>query len=499
MTRSLERLVLDALPVTVYAVDLDGRITFAGNHAPGSAKGVVGRAIADVLADDASRGRLAPAMDALRAGRASTVSWEIGETEDARTVVAHASAMRDGRAVSGFVFALAAGVRARDALVGAHDALARAISVERVLQELTHQLRHSLQCDGVAIALAGRPGDAARLVHQSGLDDQEQLETQLADGWRDAIARGRPVARRTARGVELTAPLAGGEGALGAITVTIEHADEREAADAEQLLVAIAGVATASLERASMVRHAEQRRRLEAIGEVAAGVAHELRNPLFGISSAAQLLRFRVKEDPVVEKNVGRILREVERLNGMMTSLLEYGRPAPQKLRVGDPDAVWDGVIEAQRGLLEARALRVTRTRPKHHAHCRIDPEQLGQAFLNVFVNAVDAAPEGTDLALVSESLPGGGWRCRLQNGGPPIPADTLPRVFELFFSTKPGSAGIGLPLSQRIVEGHGGDIAIESGSEQGTAVSITLPAAPAEGGVLPGAQRELELGARGH
>jgi signal transduction histidine kinase len=223
----------------------------------------------------------------------------------------------------------------------------------------------------------------------------------------------------------------------------------------------------------------EHKRRLEAIGEVAAGVAHELRNPLFGISSAAQLLRFRTREDPVVEKNVGRILREVERLNRMVTSLLEYGRPNTLRLAPGDPDAVWDEVLEAQRGLLESRALVLQRTRAEPPTGAqRIDPEQLAQVFTNILINAVDAAPEASDLSLTSGALPNGGWRCRLHNGGPAIPPEVLVRVFDIFYSTKQGGTGIGLALCQRIVDEHGGTITIESAPESGTALTVVLPAA---------------------
>src|SRR6476661_2786497 len=88
----------------------------------------------------------------------------------------------------------------------------------------------------------------------------------------------------------------------------------------------------------------------DGIGEVAAGIARELRQPLLAISSAAQLLRFRVADDPVVEKNVGRILREVERLNAFSTALLDYASRDTRHLAPADPDALWDEVLDNERG-----------------------------------------------------------------------------------------------------------------------------------------------------
>ena len=226
-------------------------------------------------------------------------------------------------------------------------------------------------------------------------------------------------------------------------------------------------------------RAREQKQRLAAVADVSTGVAHELRNPLFGISSAAQLLRFRVKDDPVVEKNVGRILREVDRLNALVAGLLEYGRPDPLHRAPGDPDAVWDEVLESQRGRLESRALLLHRTRAEPPAHCAIDAGQLAQVLVNLLVNATDAAPPGTDLTLQSSVLPNGAWRCRLHNGGAEIPADVLPRVFDLFLTTKPGGTGIGLALCRRIVEQHDGTIALESAPEHGTTATVVLPGVP--------------------
>src|SRR6185503_5268959 len=90
-------------------------------------------------------------------------------------------------------------------------------------------------------------------------------------------------------------------------------------------------------EESSVVR-ARSRERARIAQSTAAGIAHELRNPAFAIASAAQLLRYRISDDPVIEKNIGRILREAERLNALVSALLDYGRPPAVQLSSGDPD-----------------------------------------------------------------------------------------------------------------------------------------------------------------
>jgi two-component system, NtrC family, sensor histidine kinase HydH len=220
-------------------------------------------------------------------------------------------------------------------------------------------------------------------------------------------------------------------------------------------------------------------RRHDPVGEIAAGIARELRPPLLAISSAAQLLRFRVADDPVVEKNVGRILREVERLNGFASALLDYASPTARQLALVDPDALWDEVLEQERGRLESRAILLQRTRAGSPARCSGDAARLRKLFGELLENASDAAPEGSDLTLASSVLPDGAWQCRLHNGGAPIPAEALPRLFELFFSTRAGRAGVGLALCRRIVEEHGGTIGIENAPDSGVTVTLELPATP--------------------
>jgi signal transduction histidine kinase len=218
-----------------------------------------------------------------------------------------------------------------------------------------------------------------------------------------------------------------------------------------------------------------RRERVKVSQHVAAAIAHELRNPVFGIASAAQLLRYRTTDDPIIERNLGRILREAERLNALVSALLEYGRPAPVRLEPADPDDVWMDVLESNRGLLESKALLVAHRPAAARATCAIDAEQLAQALGNALVNAVDAAPEGSDLTIESTRDGDGTWRSRLRNDGPPVPADILNRVFEPLVSTKPGHAGIGLAVAQRVVNEHGGSVTLESG-DTGTTFSVVLP-----------------------
>jgi len=488
-----ERQLLDALPVSIYALDLDGHLTSvhqaasrfedAGHLAAALSDEHRGAAIWDALHDTMSRDQIEHAIHVLRTGRAPVVRWEVARMpDDQRVSLAQMTPLHDeSHAVTGFVVStidITPFERAREAAVDCGLALSRTVDLEHAYQEAAHQLRHALRADTVIVAATDDDSGTLRVVYDYGSDaDRRTLEERFASTWASTL-RGNGVREsRNQSEVVLSVALAVQAEPAGAITVVIDDVESPERiAEARRLLTAVGAQLAAAMERVRHVTYAARRHRSGAIGEVAAGVAQELRNPIFGISSAAQLLRFRAREDPVMEKNVGRILREVERLNRMVATLVELGRPIALKLSPTDPDVVWDDVLESERGRLESRAIAMQRTRPRTAASIALDGHQLAQAFKSILSNAVEAAPEATDVTLQSSVLPNGTWRCRLTNGGEPIPPEMLPRVFELFLSTKPGSTGVGLALAQRIIEEHQGKITIESAAESGTTVCVSLP-----------------------
>ena len=494
----VERRILDALPFTIYVVDLEGRIThvnqswaqFASdNGAPliATEASVRGVSIWETLPDRGAKDQVKNAMAALKSGRLEHVRWEFpcSSPGEERVFLMQISPLRTAdQSLDGYVFStvdITPSHQSREALIDTGIALSRTLDLDRVYFEVGQQARRATRAHAFALALADEESSTLRLAFRAGFSGSDAvIEAELLPIWLDALANDRPTVAHDGDRTLIVAPMTSAEGVVGTITVAMTREEQPNKLEAaERVLDTLAAQTAASIERAWLVRRVEHKRRLEAIGEVAAGVAHELRNPLFGISSAAQLLRFRTGDDPVVEKNVGRILKEVDRLNRMVGSLLDYGRPQTPVLAPNDPDLVWDDVLDGQRGRLEGKQLTLVRTRAQPPVTCPLDPELFAQVCGNILGNACDHAPEGSTITLTSASNPAGGWRCRLRNGGAAISEEVRARVFELFFSSKTGGTGIGLALCQRVMDEHHGAIALDSAPESGTTVTLTLPATP--------------------
>jgi signal transduction histidine kinase len=218
--------------------------------------------------------------------------------------------------------------------------------------------------------------------------------------------------------------------------------------------------------------------RLATIGELAAGAAHEIRNPLTSIKSSLQYLETRCREESE-KRLLGVALAETDRIDGILAALLSFSRPT--ELRKEPCDLV--ALLEESAALVEiqarAKGVDLRLSLPPRPLAVEADGSQLKQVFLNVFLNAVQAMGGGGTLAV--EALRAGGGRplVRVTDTGPGIPEEALEKVFDPFFTTKKGGTGLGLSICYTIVKAHGGEIEVRSRPGEGTTVLVTLPAGP--------------------
>ena len=223
-------------------------------------------------------------------------------------------------------------------------------------------------------------------------------------------------------------------------------------------------------ELASKNRELERRSRLAALGQMAAGMAHEIRNPLGGIALYASLLVRRLNEDAESGSLARRIATGVERLNAIVSDILAFaGEIQPLRRPVPLP-AVLAEAAELARGRLEGAGTRLSCRCPAEltiHADGRL----LVRAIANLLFNASDAAGEGQ--VLLAAEAAGEHLEIRVADSGPGIAPELLDRVFNPFFTTKDTGTGLGLAIVHRIVESHGGRIVVrnaEAGDELGGA-----------------------------
>jgi signal transduction histidine kinase len=222
-----------------------------------------------------------------------------------------------------------------------------------------------------------------------------------------------------------------------------------------------------------------QAERLKAIGEMAAGVAHEVKNPLAAIRSSAQALASQAEGGLARPgKNselAGIIVDEVDRLNRVVEQLLQYARPAPIRRVPVRPSRLLDAAVGLLAPVASGKKLMVTKLYPDGEPEVGLDEDQLRQVFLNLLLNAIEAAPPESELLLAVETTPDE-LRISISDKGPGIRAQDMKRIFEPFYTTRKGGTGLGLSIAQRIVETHGGHLMIESDHGSGTTAIVALP-----------------------
>lgn len=233
-----------------------------------------------------------------------------------------------------------------------------------------------------------------------------------------------------------------------------------------------------------------QSEKLASIGQMAAAVAHGLRNPLASLRAAAQLAQRRV-EGPAAREQLNAIVEQVDRLDLRIAHLLTFSRPAPFHPLRESARALVEGALSGFSELLRERRVELAVSFAPELPEVRVDPMRLEQALTEIVSNALDAMPppEGGRLEIgITARGEGGadGVLLEITDSGRGIPPEILPNLCEPFFTTRPEGTGLGLAIAKRYVEEAGGRLEIASVVGRGTTVRIWLPVTSGEAAPAP-------------
>ncbi|MCU1328239.1 MAG: Sensor histidine kinase [Bryobacterales bacterium] len=215
--------------------------------------------------------------------------------------------------------------------------------------------------------------------------------------------------------------------------------------------------------------------RLYAAGQLAASLAHEIRNPLEGISGAASLLRRGKVSGENFRDCLDIIELESQRLNKLLTGFLEFARPRAPRFQPADIGLLIDSVrlLVAQSPL--ARSTPVAAVVPEGMSEVECDPEQLKQVLLNLVLNAVEASPPNSEVTIAADRVDGH-VRISVTDKGAGVTPGDEDKIFEPFFTTREKGSGLGLAIASNIVRQHGGNLAAENNPAGGMTFRVELP-----------------------
>lgn len=218
----------------------------------------------------------------------------------------------------------------------------------------------------------------------------------------------------------------------------------------------------------------QRQERLAGLGQLAAGVAHEIKNPLNAINLTIEHLqdKFVKEKNDKATSYINTIQKEIRRLDKTVNNLLSYLRSENLNKKIININALLDEIFELYEREIDARQIKLIKdySRP---CKLKIDAERFKTVVMNIILNAIHSMENGGELLVTSNAKE----KCiTIKDNGCGIPAKNLEHIFDLFYTTKSAGSGLGLPTAYKIVQEHGGDISIESEETKGTKVTISLP-----------------------
>lgn len=218
-------------------------------------------------------------------------------------------------------------------------------------------------------------------------------------------------------------------------------------------------------------------RKLASLGTLAAGVAHEINNPLTGILLYASILNVDKRLDPALLPDVKRIISESRRCAVIVKDLLEFSRESLPEKEVMALDSILDEIVAFFHKQPDFRNIAIKKNYSSDLPKVSVDPNQIRQVFMNLVINAGHAMPHGGDLEISTYWSADGKYVCTcFKDYGHGIAEENLARIFDPFFTTKSEGTGLGLSISYGIIENHGGKIEVKSTAGMGAAFTVMLP-----------------------
>jgi signal transduction histidine kinase len=231
---------------------------------------------------------------------------------------------------------------------------------------------------------------------------------------------------------------------------------------------------------ASQLREAEatvrRTERLAALGQLTAGLAHELRNPIGTIKASAEMLaRSLSEENAIAREMAGFISSEVDRTNALITRFLEFARPTPLRMKTAELAEVIDRAVAQIQRLHASAGVNIYTNYSPDIPPFLMDAEILERIVYNLLLNAVQASPPGGTVTVKTKPL-NGMVEISVIDRGAGIPPEQVENIFNPFFTTKPDGVGLGLAIVSKLVDEHGGAIAVESEPGRGSVFVVRLP-----------------------
>ncbi|MEO1335733.1 MAG: ATP-binding protein, partial [Myxococcota bacterium] len=221
----------------------------------------------------------------------------------------------------------------------------------------------------------------------------------------------------------------------------------------------------------------ERAERLATVGKFAAGLAHEVRNPLASMCASIDVLKESIDPPPAMKRLMNNVVREADRLNALITDFLAFARPRPLRAEPVELASMLRSIMSVfSHDQLLAHTSVQWQVTPGIRA--MIDSDLIRQVIWNLVRNAAEATPQG-QITLICRKE-GDKPVVRIRDDGPGIPPEQLAKIFDPFYTTKEGGTGLGLAIAHSIIEAHGGELNVDSELGQGTEISLLLPEAAA-------------------